>query len=135
MFPGGVGLKPSVIAKPHLQRQLLLNRVEFRTDNIPRNVEELCRAQLLRDLLWYRSKWTTIGEGDEHFVGVDAGKLIEELDRDYLRLMKETPLGETAVGSLSEIKFDLDYLKGGNRVRHEFRFNHGLVEQSAADRQ
>lgn len=52
-----------------------------------------------------------------------------------MRLLKEIPLGEPAVGSFSELKFDLNYLKVGSRVHHEFRFNHGLVGLGATDRQ
>lgn len=44
-FPGGIGLTPGVSDKPSFHRLLLLNRVEFRQDNLPRDVDEFCRAQ------------------------------------------------------------------------------------------
>lgn len=68
-------------------------------------------------------------------MAVDAWQLFEEVNVTYVRCLGEMTPNELDVANIGELKFDLHNLKVGNRLRHEFRFNHGIAEQSAADMQ
>eukprot|EP00171_Calliarthron_tuberculosum_P000813 IDg813t1 len=133
LHPGPVANAFDQLRKYCVSSGVLPGETDFRRDKLPRQPEEFPRALYLQEFMRSRASWVGVPDDTGLLAGVDAWQLIDETDSPYLRqLTGDVPA--CSVGVPDDLVFDSRFVFFGNRLRHDFRFHHGLEVEASAMR-
>lgn len=123
-----------VLKKLAFRRQVLIETGEVRPDMAPREPAVFARAKYLSEFFSHRRTWSPLNGTDFDSSGVDAWLLRDESERAYVRHLAGGVLPICTVMDLEALEFDARFVLFDCRVRHDFRFQFSLPDESAVDR-